>query len=212
MWDVRRKGCIFTYTGHGDVVRCIQFSPDGKWIVSASADGTAKVSLSHSRTQTLLTSYSLTLTLFLTISVAHSATHTHTHSLQTHRHCLSLTLTHTLTHTLTLAAVGSQCGEVAGGFQGPHVSSDISSVPPERAAASHWLCRQDRHALGFGDLRGPLCVWPRGYCSQEDSVSSRWLRAVHHCTQLPQSEWLSSDLVLHQTLVLYSVLLVSSIS
>ena len=52
MWDVRRKGCIFTYTGHGDVVRCIQFSPDGKWIVSASADGTAKVSLSrtHSRT------------------------------------------------------------------------------------------------------------------------------------------------------------------
>ena len=43
LWDVRRKGCIFTYKGHQDLIHSIQFSPDGKWIVSASEDGTAKV-------------------------------------------------------------------------------------------------------------------------------------------------------------------------
>ena len=43
LWDVRRKGCIFTYKGHSDVVHSIQFSPDGKWIVSTSEDGSAKV-------------------------------------------------------------------------------------------------------------------------------------------------------------------------
>ena len=47
VWDVRRKGCIYTYKGHEDVVHSIQFSPDGKWIVSASEDGSAKVLLPH---------------------------------------------------------------------------------------------------------------------------------------------------------------------
>ena len=44
LWDVRRKGCIFTYKGHTNVISCLQFSPDGKWIVSTSEDGTVKVS------------------------------------------------------------------------------------------------------------------------------------------------------------------------
>ena len=43
LWDVRRKGCIFTYKGHSEVINSIQFSPDGKWVVSASSDSTVKV-------------------------------------------------------------------------------------------------------------------------------------------------------------------------
>ena len=43
LWDVRRKGCIFTYKGHSEVINSIQFSPDGKWVVSASSDSTTKV-------------------------------------------------------------------------------------------------------------------------------------------------------------------------
>ena len=43
LWDVRRKGCIFTYKGHTEAINSIQFSPDGKWVVSASSDSTIKV-------------------------------------------------------------------------------------------------------------------------------------------------------------------------
>jgi WD40 repeat protein len=43
LWDVRRKGCIFTYKGHTEVIKDIQFSPDGKWVATASSDCTIKV-------------------------------------------------------------------------------------------------------------------------------------------------------------------------
>ena len=43
VWDVRRKGCIYTYKGHTESINSIQFSPDGKWVVSASSDSTIKV-------------------------------------------------------------------------------------------------------------------------------------------------------------------------
>ena len=48
LWDVRRKGCIFTYKGHTESINSIQFSPDGKWIVSASSDSTIKVLVEYS--------------------------------------------------------------------------------------------------------------------------------------------------------------------
>ena len=40
---MRRKGCIYTYTGHTDAINCLRFSPDGKWIISAGEDGLIKV-------------------------------------------------------------------------------------------------------------------------------------------------------------------------
>lgn len=72
LWDIRRKGCIITYSvsgvgqgvwccalqawwecqccvclqDHTEVVNSLQFSPDGRWVVSASGDSTVKV---HSR-------------------------------------------------------------------------------------------------------------------------------------------------------------------
>ena len=44
---MRRKGCIFTYKGHTEAINDIQFSPDGKWVVSASNDHTVKVMFSY---------------------------------------------------------------------------------------------------------------------------------------------------------------------
>ena len=44
MWDIRRKGCIFTYKGHNQMVNSLKFSPDGQWIASAGEDGGVKVS------------------------------------------------------------------------------------------------------------------------------------------------------------------------
>jgi katanin p80 WD40 repeat-containing subunit B1 len=43
VWDVRRKGCIFTYKGHTDCVNCLRVSPDGRWVVSCSDDGTIRL-------------------------------------------------------------------------------------------------------------------------------------------------------------------------
>ena len=43
MWDIRRKGCIQAYKGHEDVINCIRFSPDGRWIITGSEDRTIKL-------------------------------------------------------------------------------------------------------------------------------------------------------------------------
>jgi WD40 repeat protein len=45
-WILRvvcRRDCIQTYRGHTKELTSIQFSPDGKWIVTGGADGVAKV-------------------------------------------------------------------------------------------------------------------------------------------------------------------------
>ena len=44
LWDVRRKGCLYTYKGHSESVNAVQFSPDGKWLISGSSDNSVKVS------------------------------------------------------------------------------------------------------------------------------------------------------------------------
>lgn len=49
LWDIRRKGCIFTYKGHNKTVNSLKFSPDGQWIASAGEEGMVKVSHSFSR-------------------------------------------------------------------------------------------------------------------------------------------------------------------
>ncbi|RKO92583.1 WD40-repeat-containing domain protein [Blyttiomyces helicus] len=43
VWDVRRKGCIQTYTGHSGTVRILRITPDGRWIVSGGEDGLVKL-------------------------------------------------------------------------------------------------------------------------------------------------------------------------
>ena len=43
LWDIRRKGCIFTYKGHSSTVNSLRFSPDGQWVASAGDDGFVKV-------------------------------------------------------------------------------------------------------------------------------------------------------------------------
>lgn len=46
LWDLRRKGCIYTYRGHSKSINSIRFSPDGQWIASGGEDGVVRVSLS----------------------------------------------------------------------------------------------------------------------------------------------------------------------
>lgn len=45
LWDIRKKGCIYTYTkdGHNKTVNSLKFSPDGQWIASAGEEGMVKV-------------------------------------------------------------------------------------------------------------------------------------------------------------------------
>jgi katanin p80 WD40 repeat-containing subunit B1 len=43
LWDLRRKGCLYTYKGHTGAINSLKFSPDSKWIASASDDNSIKV-------------------------------------------------------------------------------------------------------------------------------------------------------------------------
>ncbi len=43
LWDLRRKGCIFTYKGHTNGINSLKFSPDSKWIASVSQDSLIKI-------------------------------------------------------------------------------------------------------------------------------------------------------------------------
>ena len=42
---MRHKGCLYTYKGHHEAINAVQFSPDGKWVVSASSDKVVRVSV-----------------------------------------------------------------------------------------------------------------------------------------------------------------------
>eukprot|EP01032_Pedospumella_encystans_P017263 gene17263-19682_t len=39
VWDLKKRECIQTYNGHTKEITCVRFSPDGKWVASASKDG-----------------------------------------------------------------------------------------------------------------------------------------------------------------------------
>eukprot|EP01084_Bolivina_argentea_P077256 140078_1 len=43
IWDIRNKTSIKTFKGHTNAVNCIDFSPDGSWIVSADCIGHTKL-------------------------------------------------------------------------------------------------------------------------------------------------------------------------
>ncbi|KAL1457730.1 hypothetical protein WDU94_007924 [Cyamophila willieti] len=43
LWDLRRKGCIYTYRGHSKSINSIRFSPDGQWIASGGEDGVVRI-------------------------------------------------------------------------------------------------------------------------------------------------------------------------
>jgi len=43
VWDTRMKSCVFSFKGHTLQINCLDCSPDGRWIVSGSQDGFAKV-------------------------------------------------------------------------------------------------------------------------------------------------------------------------
>jgi katanin p80 WD40 repeat-containing subunit B1 len=40
---LRRKGCIYNYPGHSGAINSLKFSPDSKWVASASDDGLVKI-------------------------------------------------------------------------------------------------------------------------------------------------------------------------
>lgn len=43
IWDVGTGQLVHTLTGHSFTVNDVQFSPDGRWLVTGSADGTARI-------------------------------------------------------------------------------------------------------------------------------------------------------------------------
>lgn len=43
LWDIRRKGCIYTYSAHKPRVNSVRFSPDGQWVASAGEEGGVKL-------------------------------------------------------------------------------------------------------------------------------------------------------------------------
>ncbi|QYT05214.1 WD_REPEATS_REGION domain-containing protein [Trichoderma simmonsii] len=43
LWDTVMGSCIITFTGHDDRVDTVRFTPDGRWLASASVDSTIKL-------------------------------------------------------------------------------------------------------------------------------------------------------------------------
>jgi WD40 repeat protein len=43
VWDLRGRDVMTTFKGHRAGVTHVKFSPDGKWVASASEDGQVKV-------------------------------------------------------------------------------------------------------------------------------------------------------------------------
>ena len=43
VWNVESKSMLYKLTGHGDIVRCLAFSPDGSMLASGSLDRTVKI-------------------------------------------------------------------------------------------------------------------------------------------------------------------------
>ena len=45
LWDPRRKGVIFNYKGHNGAINALRFSPDGRYLITASDDTAIRVRL-----------------------------------------------------------------------------------------------------------------------------------------------------------------------
>lgn len=43
LWDPRRKGFIFNYKGHNGAINALKFSPDGRYLITASDDTAIQV-------------------------------------------------------------------------------------------------------------------------------------------------------------------------
>jgi WD40 repeat protein len=43
LWDPRRKGFIFNYKGHNGAINALKFSPDGRYLITASDDTAIRV-------------------------------------------------------------------------------------------------------------------------------------------------------------------------
>jgi len=43
LWDIRKRGTIFNYSGHTGPITVLKFSPDGKFLVSGSEDNSLKI-------------------------------------------------------------------------------------------------------------------------------------------------------------------------
>jgi katanin p80 WD40 repeat-containing subunit B1 len=43
LWDPRRKGFIFDYKEHNGAINALKFSPDGRYLITASDDTAIRV-------------------------------------------------------------------------------------------------------------------------------------------------------------------------
>ena len=43
LWDVRKRHEFITFKGHSKVIKCVRFSPDGRWVASGAGDSCVKV-------------------------------------------------------------------------------------------------------------------------------------------------------------------------
>jgi katanin p80 WD40 repeat-containing subunit B1 len=48
IWDIKKTGCVQTYSGHKGDITDLSISPDGRWISTSSLDGTTKVPVGRS--------------------------------------------------------------------------------------------------------------------------------------------------------------------